>query len=70
MEVTVTLEGSMFPRDHHPVMKVACPDGINARIVSRYEDVAVLRDPRFSARGTGESTAGGVVTPTLQTVSA
>ncbi|MFD1051732.1 hypothetical protein ACFQ1S_42340 [Kibdelosporangium lantanae] len=43
----------MFPRDHHPVMKVACPDGINARIVSRYEDVAVLRDPRFSARGTG-----------------
>jgi cytochrome P450 len=38
-------------RDDEPVAQAACPAGINAWVVTRYEDVrTLLRDPRMSSR--------------------
>ncbi|MFJ6620123.1 cytochrome P450 [Kitasatospora sp. NPDC091335] len=41
-------------RAHAPVSPVRCPAGMDALLVSRYEDIrAVLADPRLSSRGAG-----------------
>ncbi|MGW1410118.1 cytochrome P450 [Streptomyces sp. NPDC002403] len=41
-------------RAHSPVSPVRCPAGMDAWLVSRYEDIrSVLTDPRLSSRGAG-----------------
>ncbi|MEV7923968.1 cytochrome P450 [Kitasatospora sp. NPDC088779] len=41
-------------RAHAPVSPVRCPAGMDAWLVSRYEDIrSVLTDPRLSSRGAG-----------------
>ncbi|MFJ3217511.1 cytochrome P450 [Kitasatospora sp. NPDC086801] len=41
-------------RAHAPVSPVRCPAGMDAWLVSRYEDIrSVLADPRLSSRGAG-----------------
>ncbi|MEU6351080.1 hypothetical protein ABZ896_17365 [Streptomyces sp. NPDC047072] len=46
------------PRAYAPLSPVRCPAGMDAWLVSRYEDVReVLTDPRLSSRGAGNAPA-------------